>query len=260
MVSRSLLFIAATLLWTSSARAQLNQAQMVEALKKVDLAIAGPIDSKATWAFMQKLSDGEEKVWQVVYYRKVKEGSLVVLATSPRTEAGKGYIRLDKNLWFYDSTTGKWERRGEDRGFFARSSRRRDLDQWSLNEEYDAAYVAKEKVGQVEAHHLKLTLKKGVGWETDFPVWDLYIAADTGLPLKADQYADSGRLMRSMFVTKWLTKKDPTNGKEVVVPQEIRVFDQVDKGVRLQMVLRDIEFGGLDGSIFTKGWVEAKSR
>ena len=37
----------------------------------------------------------------------------MILFTKPKASQGKGYLRLDKNLWFYDPSVGKWERRTE---------------------------------------------------------------------------------------------------------------------------------------------------
>jgi outer membrane lipoprotein-sorting protein len=256
----SLLTFIGMLLVAASASAQLSPQQMSAMLKKIDDVMTVPSDYQVAYYMQQTDSDGEEKVWQVMTFRRDQEGSLMVIANKPHTEAGKGYLRAGQNLWFYDPSTGKWERRGEDRSFFARSSRRRDFDVWRLHDEYDPTYVAKEKVGGVDVHRLKLTLKKTVTWESDFPSWEIWVNSDTGLPVKVDQFAESGKLMRSVFYPKWQTKKHPKTGKDLVMPQETRIFDQVDKGTRLHLITREMSFDPLAPNMFSKAWLEAKSR
>src|SRR4051812_37148501 len=100
MLGRMTLAFGLPFLWANVASAQLSAEQVGVLLAKVDRTLAVPTDFHAVWAVVQKLSDGEEKVYQFDTYRRDAEESLVVLATKPRTEAGKGFLRSGKNLWF----------------------------------------------------------------------------------------------------------------------------------------------------------------
>ena len=70
-------------------------------------------DYKALAYLEQKEKDKTDVVREAVVYRRDADDKLMILFTKPKTEAGKGYLRLDKNLWSYDPTVGKWERRTE---------------------------------------------------------------------------------------------------------------------------------------------------
>src|SRR5580658_1845088 len=59
----------------------------------------------------------------------------------------QAYLRIDKNLWFYDPSIGKWERRTERERIGGTNSRRSDFDESRLSEEYDPADEGEEKLG-----------------------------------------------------------------------------------------------------------------
>ena len=65
--------------------------------------------------------------WMVVY-RRDADNKFIILFTKPKEEAGKGYLKIDKNLWMYDPNTGKWERRTERERIAGTNSRREDFD------------------------------------------------------------------------------------------------------------------------------------
>ena len=52
----------------------------------------------------------------------------------------------DRNLWYYDPTVGKWERRTDRERIAGTDSRRQDFDQSDLAGEYDPEFVAEEKL------------------------------------------------------------------------------------------------------------------
>ena len=47
---------------------------------------------------------------------------------------------------------------------------------------------------------------------------------------------------------------------EVYVPAEIRIYDEVEKGNQTLVVIRETDLRPLDANIFTKAWLESKSR
>ena len=43
-------------------------------------------------------------------------------------------------------------------------------------------------------------------------------------------------------------------------PREMRIFDEVEKGNRTSIVIEEVDLNPLPKNIFTKAWLEAKSR
>ena len=71
------------------------------------------------------------------------------LFLKPKASQGQGYLRLDKNLWFYDPSVGKWERRTERERIGGTNSRRSDFDESRLAEEYDPDVRRRGEAGRV---------------------------------------------------------------------------------------------------------------
>jgi outer membrane lipoprotein-sorting protein len=114
----------------------------------------------------------------------------MILFSSRSPSAGQGYLRIDKNLWFYDPSVGKWERRTERERIGGTNSRRSDFDESRLAEEYDPTDEGEEKLGAYSAQ--KLLLKGKAGLDLAFPMIRIWIDKDTKNVLKRQEYALSG--------------------------------------------------------------------
>src|ERR1041385_3656842 len=140
---------------------RLSQEKMRELLAGIDQRIRSASDYKALFYLEQREKDKPDIVREGLAYRRDSDEKLMILFTKPKTEAGKGYLRIDKNLWYYDPTVGKWERRTDRERIAGTDSRRQDFDQSDLANEYDPEFIAEEKLGHFKVWHLKLTGKPG---------------------------------------------------------------------------------------------------
>lgn len=249
-----LAFVAAL----SSSDAPLNYDQMIEVLRTIDDRQRNSGDYKALAYIEQKERDKTDLMYEAVIYRRDDDDKLMILFTKPRSEAGKGYLRLDKNLFMYDPTVGKWERRTERERIGGTSSRRADFDESRLAEEFVPKYVGIEKLGKFAVHHLELRAKENV--DVAYPVVHMWIDAKAGNVLKRQELALSGRKMRTSYYPKWSRIFSPSKNDHVYFPKQIRIFDEVEKDNRTLIVFRKIDLRRLDANIFTKAWLESKSR
>ena len=254
---RSLLF---TLLLAAQAAPAfaLSQGEVDAIVKELDHRQRNSGDYKALAYIEQKERGRNDLAYQAVVYRRDAYDKLMILILKPKSEAGKGYLRLDKNLFMYDPSVGKWERRTERERIMGTDSRRQDFDESRLAEEYDAKLVAEEKLGQFDVHHLELKAKAGA--DVAYPVLHMWVDKATGNLLKRQDMALSGRLMRTTYYPKWKKLFSESKGAEVYYPEEIRIFDEVEKGNATTVVLSKVDLRALDANIFTKAWLESKSR
>ncbi|MGC4122009.1 MAG: outer membrane lipoprotein-sorting protein [Myxococcales bacterium] len=236
----------------------LTQEQSVELLKTIDHNQRNTGDYMARAYIEQKERDKADVVYEAVIYRRDADQKLMILFIKPKTEAGKGYLRIDKNLWLYDPSTGKWERRTEREAIGGTGSKRRDFDESRLAEEYTPEYVASEKLGAYEVHHLKLTAKEGV--DVAYPLMHLWVDKATSNVLKSQDYALSGRLMRTSYTPKWQKTYSESKKADTYFPAEMRFFDEVDKANSTLVKLTAVDLKPLDPNLFTKAWLESKSR
>jgi outer membrane lipoprotein-sorting protein len=257
---RSLAFALALALGALSppATAAPTQQELVDILKVIDDRQQNTGDYKSTAYLEQKERGKEDVAREVVFYRRDADDKLMILFTKPKSEAGKGYLRLDKNLFLYDPTVGKWERRTERERIAGTDSRRQDFDESRLALEYTPKYVAEESLGRFKVHHMSLVAKDGV--DVAYPLVDLYVDKESLNILKREDKALSGKLMRTTYYPKWNKMYSESKKGDVYIPAEIRIFDEVEKGNSTLIVIRETELKPLDANLFTKAWLESKSR
>lgn len=236
----------------------LDQGQMVDLLKQIDDRQRNSGDYKALAFIEQREKDKEKVVYEAVIYRRDENDKLMILFLRPKAEAGKGYLRVDENLFIYDPGVGKWERRTERERIGGTDSRRADFDESRLAEEFDPAYVGEAKLGKFPVHHLKLTAKEGV--DAAYPVIELWIDKATGNILKAQDFALSGRLMRTAYYPKWRRIESASKSAPVYFPEQIRIYDEVEKENQTLIVMRKVDLDPLPANMFTKAWLESQSR
>jgi hypothetical protein len=241
------------------ARAEaLPEAKLVEMLGVIDERQKNNGDYTSLVFIEQKESGKADLVYQAVVYRRDVDDKLVILFVKPQAEAGKGYLRIDDNLFFYDPTVGKWERRTERERIGGTGGNRQDFDESRLKEEYTPAYVGEEKLGNYTAVHMKLVAKEGQ--DVAYPVVELWVDGPTNNVLKRQDFALSGKLMRTSYYPQWLKKFSESKGSEIYFPKEIRIFDEVEKGNQTTIVIQEVDLKAVDPAIFTKAWLESKSR
>lgn len=233
-------------------------AEMTKMLQIIDDRQQNSGDYTSVVFIQQKETGKTDLVYEAVIYRRDVSDKMVILFNKPQSEAGKGYLRVDSNLFFYDPTVGKWERRTERERIGGTNSQRSDFDQSRLAEEYTPAYVGEETLGKYQVHHLKLSVKPGV--DVAYPVVELWIDKATNNVLKRQEFALSGKLMRTAYYPEWMKLYSPSKKAEIYYPKEIRIFDEVEKGNQTTVVMRQVDLNTLDDSIFTKAWLESKSR
>jgi len=206
----------------------------------------------------QKSKDGSNKAFEARVYRRDADDKWMIVFTKPKSEAGKGYLRLEKNLFLYEPALGKWERQTERASIGGTNSRRDDFDESRLASEYDAVFVADEKLGRFAVHHLRLTAKKGI--EVASPIVELWVDQVEKNIMKRQEFALSGRLLRTSYYPGWDKMLSKSKGRDVYVPKEIRVFDEIEKGESTTVVLKGVKLDALDANMFTKAWLETQSR
>jgi hypothetical protein len=250
--------LLALLALAAPALADLTDAEMVERLTTIDDRQMNSGDYTSLVFIEQQEQGKSDLVYQAAIYRRDDTDKLAILFTKPASEAGKGYLRLEGSLFFYDPAVGKWERRTERERIGGTDSNRADFDQSRLAEEYTPAWVDSGTLGQYTTEHLKLTGKDGV--DDAYPTVELWLDAATGNTLKRQDFSLSGKLMRTTYYPQWNKLFSESKQAEVYFPKEIRIYDEVQKGNTTTIVIQEVDLKSLDDSIFTKAWLESKSR
>src|SRR5215467_2640354 len=176
----------------------------------------------------QKERDKTDTAREAIVYRRSDNQKLMILFTKPKGEAGKGYLRLDKNLWSYDPTTGKWDRRTERERIAGTDSRRADFDESRLAEEYESSFGGEAKLGAFDTWVIDSKVKPGV--DVAFPVLKQWVDQATGNVLK-----------RTLYYPSWKKLYSESKGADVWYPGEIRIYDEVEKANSTIVVLKSVD-------------------
>ena len=251
-----LLFIL--LCWSPSAAFALSPEEVQSVIQTIDDRQRNSGDWKAKLYIDQQEKNKNDLVYNAVTYRRDSDDKLMILFVAPRSEKGKGYLRMESNLWFYDPRIGKWERRTERERIGGTGSNRSDFDESRLAEEYDAVYTGEAKLGKFQAHILELTVKKGV--DVAYPKLKIGVDQKTSNVLKQQDFALSGRLLRTSYYPKWQKIYSESKGSEVWFPKEMRIYDEIEKENRTIIAIQEVDLTTLPSNIFTKAWLEGKSR
>jgi hypothetical protein len=89
---------------------------------------------------------------------------------------------------------------------------------------------------------------------------EYWVDKATGNNLKRQDFALSGKLMRTSYSPKWQKVFSETKQGDVWFPQEIRIFDEIDKANSTLVIIQSVDLTALPENIFTKAWLETKSR
>lgn len=255
---RSVLFVLAAALAPTTAMAAADKDKMVEILKVVDDRQRNQGDWRSL-AYIENKERGKvDVIYEALFFRRSEDQRFMFLFTKPKASQGQGYLRIDKNLWFYDPSVGKWERRTERERIGGTNSRRSDFDESRLAQEYEPEFVAEEKLGAYTAIVMNLKGKPGI--DLAFPTIKLWVDKDTNNVLKRQEFALSGKLLRTAYYPKWKKVYSESRKADIYYPEEIRMFDEVEKANQTLVVIKSVDLRPLEANMFTKAWLESKSR
>jgi outer membrane lipoprotein-sorting protein len=239
------------------AQASLSRDKLVDVLKVVDERQKSG-DWRAT-AYMEQKEKGKvDVVYQAVAMRRSQDQRFVIVFDKPKSQQGQGYLRIDKNLWFYDPSVGKWERKTEREHIGGTNSRRSDFDESRLAVEYEPEDNGEAKLGVYTAQ--VMTLRGKPGLDLAFPVIKLWVDRETNNVLKREEYALSGKLLRTSYYTKWKKIYSESKKADVWFAQEMRFYDEVEKANSTLILIKSVDLRPLEANIFTKAWLESQSR
>jgi hypothetical protein len=236
----------------------LSQSDMVTLLKTIDTRQRNVGDWKALAWIKSKERGKSDIVREMVVYRRDRMDKFMILILNPRSEAGKGYLRIDANMWMYDPTVGKWERRTERDRIAGTDSRRADFDESRLAKEYIPTYLGQGKLGKYQVHKLRLKAKKKA--DVPWPIMELWIDQTTKNVLKRQEFALSGKLSRTSLYPKWMKLLNKQKQQVVWYPREMYFRDELEKGNLTHVKMKKVDLSNLPLNIFTKAWLESKSR
>ena len=78
--------------------------------------------------------------------------------------------------------------------------------------------------------------------------------------VKMQEFSLSGRLLRTLYLTRHQRYHNPQTKTNVTLPSEVRIFDELVKDRVSVLSFKAVDLSPIPEHTFTKAWLESKSR
>ena len=198
------------------------------------------------------------KLISMEYYRRDKDKSFVIAMTGPESERGNGYLRQGDHFWMYRRNTRTFQHVNRDESIGGSDAKGQDFESRPLTEMFAPAKDPKgqellraDTVGGIPCWRVEL---RAIVSDVDYPKKITWVRQDNLLLAKEQSFSSSGTLMQSSYFTKY----QPIAGRQLAT--RMVFVDEFEKGNRSMVDLSEVKVGKVDPDIFTKAWLESKSR
>ena len=157
----------------------------------------------------------------VTYSRPIeKDGQVFSLVrfAAPARDTGKLMLKSGNDLWFFDPTTKASVRLSPQQRLLGQASNG-DVVTVNFARDYKATLVAEEEI-QDGDRKTRRTRKLGLtaaGGDSTYAMIELWVDADNDRPLKGRFFADSGRLLKTVFYRRFQLQLGADRPTEAVI-------------------------------------------
>jgi hypothetical protein len=215
-------------------------------------------DIKAVVTITQQKANQGAKKLEMTYYRRDADNSFLIIMTAPEAEKGNGYLRVGDNFWMYRKNTRTFQHINRDESIGGSDARGDDFEGRLLSEMYepltDSAgneIIEEEMLGKVPVYRFEVTAKVK---DVAYPKKTYWVRKDKAVILKEASWSSSGTLMQTSYYLAF------TEIRRRLVPVKQLIVDEFEKGNKTIVEISGISTDKLDGTIFTKAYLENLSR
>ena len=248
LILTAVMLLTASALSTASA-AELDYNRILKSIDKLSSFKTTDFSAVMTMVTEDPEKGVDKKVVQ--QFRRDKDDKFLMLIEEPDVQKGQGYLRINDNLWFYDPESRKFSHTSLKENFSNTDAKHSDFGRSSLAEDYTVTGNTEGKLGKYDIYILDLKAKTN---EVTYPYVKLWITKKNYLVLKASDYSLTKRLLRTSYFPKYA--KVGNN----YTPSVMIFVDNLVKGKKTQISIKNISIDKLPDSVFTKSYVERVNR
>lgn len=208
-------------------------------------------DLSATMTMITEDPDEGTDKHVIKQFRRDSEDKFLMLIQEPAVELGQGYLKVDQSLWFYDPESRQFTHVSMKEQFSGSDARNSDFGASTLNEDYEVVSVTEGKLGRFNTYILEL---KALNDEVTYYRTKIWVSKDPTLPLKTEDYSETGRLMRTSLFPNYAH----VGGSYVATTMIFK--DELVQNKKTQITLDNVSSKKLPDSVFTKAYVERVNR
>ncbi len=253
--------IIATILVAAGALTSVaSPAKIDDLLKKMENNYSMTSDIKAKVVLTQQKAGQGTKKFEMIYYRRDSDNAFLIVFAAPEAEKGNGYLRMGDNFWMYRRNTRTFQHINRDENIGGTDAKGDDFENRKLTEMYGPAVdstgnevISEELLGKAQIPVYRFQVAAKVN-DVDYPKKIYWVRKDNFLVMKEESYSLSGTLMQTAIYPKYTS----IGGR--YVPGNQVFVDEFEKGNKTLVEISGISTEKLDGTIFTKAYLENLSK
>jgi len=231
-----------------------NDPKAEEIIKKMEsITNIENTDVTATILFLQQKSGEPDKIYKAKYYRRDKDNAFVIIFIEPESEKGKGYLRLEDNLYMYIPSTREFIHKNRKENVGSTDAKAEDFEKKKTLDLYYVKMLPNAVVNKADCYVIELNAKQA---DVSYPIQKWYIRVSDYLTLKQEAFSLSGTLMQVTYYVKYI----PIKGGKMFVTKFMS--DNKIEGTRTRVTVHEatLSFDPIPDYVFTKAFLEQQSK
>ncbi len=229
-----------------------------ELLAAIDREVTFDKDFSAEYTVTQDRPGEPKSVQTMAMFRRDKASKFTIVILSPDVDKGKGYLKVENNLWFYDPVGGRFTVSSAKDRFQNSNARNSDFTKSNLANDYKIVGMSQEMLGRFSTRVFDL---EATSDDVTFPKARIWVT-DDNLVRKTEDRSLSGQLMRTVAVPQYQKVEDRWVPVNMVIVDNLR-GKVVDGKMRYETTIIGIAKPNLTpvpDLTFTQGYLERVSR
>ncbi|MCQ2611888.1 MAG: outer membrane lipoprotein-sorting protein [Treponema sp.] len=175
-----------------------TDSQAADLLKKAEAGTGYfGTDFKADYVMVEDRPGQGKSVTTATMFRRDSKTMYTILITGPEADKGKGYVKFDNNIWFFDPKDKQFTYTSARSRFQNTNLTNSDLSPQTYSNDYKIESHKEVKLGKYDCVLLELSaVKKNL----DYAKIKLWVSAADGLIRKREDYSLSGQLLRTTAI------------------------------------------------------------
>lgn len=230
--------------------------QLLEAVDR--MVIFDDTDVSAEYTITKRDPGGASTTTVATIFRRDRSGQFLILILEPVVDKGKGYLKLDDNLWLYDPVGKTFTFTSAKERFQNSSARNSDFSRSNFAKDYRAVGSSREQLGSFSCTVLQL---EALNDTVSFPKMKIWVSDDQ-LIRKMEDYSLSGQLMRTTAIPSYQRVGARWLPLSMVLLDHLhsrRINDRIEYE-RTTISIAKPSLTALPDSLFTKEYLERVNR
>ncbi|HPC37957.1 MAG TPA: outer membrane lipoprotein-sorting protein [Exilispira sp.] len=210
-------------------------------------------DVTATILFLQQKTGEPDKIYKARYYRRDKDNAFVIIFLEPDSEKGKGYLRLEDNLYMYMPSTREFIHKNRKENVGSTDAKAEDFEKKKTLDLYYVKMLPNAVVNKSDCYVIELTAKQA---DVSYPIQRWYIRVSDYLTMKQEAFSLSGTLMQVSYYIKYI----PIKGGKMFLTKFMTENKIESSRTWVTVDEASLSFEPIPDYVFTKAFLEQQSK